>query len=165
MRPTRAGFLAVIALGVAVLAFAALRVVDARMTTLPRLPVSAPTAVLGLALVVGMATLALRPRLLARPGARTAGGPKPLHPLVAARVAVLAKASAHVGAVLLGVYVGYLLVLPGLDADLRRDRAIVAGLSALGGLLLASLGLLLERACRVPPPADDDEPPPAVPTP
>lgn len=81
-----------------------------------------------------------------------------LNPLRAARTAVLAKAACYTGALLLGWYGGqglYLvsdLVVPG-----NGRRAVAAGLAALGALLMAVVGLVVERFCRIPPPTDGAE--------
>ncbi|MDR3068806.1 MAG: DUF3180 domain-containing protein, partial [Cellulomonas sp.] len=81
-----------------------------------------------------------------------------LSPLRAARTAMLAKAACYTGALLLGWYGGqglYLvndLVVPG-----NGRRAVAAGLAALGALVLAVVGLVVERFCRIPPPEDGAE--------
>ena len=110
---------------------------------------------LGLAFVVAASAVALRRRLR--------GGPerKPVQPLGAARMAVLGKASAHVGPLLGGCYAGYaLLLLPALDVEVRRDRATVAVVAFVASLLLTAAGLWLERICRVSGGDDQDAPPP-----
>lgn len=102
------------------------------------------------------------------PGRVTAGrrgqaGGEPVDPLAVARYAVLAKASSLAGAILTGAYAGF---LPWLLIESRRLPAAGAELPpAIGGLLasiaLMVVGLLLERACRVPEPPDEppDQPP------
>ena len=77
------------------------------------------------------------------------------------------KASAHVGPVVGGLYGGYLLVLlPGLEIDARRDRAILCLVALVAGRRPARVaGLLLERACRVPPADTDERSPPPAPDP
>ncbi len=81
-----------------------------------------------------------------------------LKPLRAVRTAVLAKAACYTGALLLGWYGGqglYLvsdLVVPG-----NGRRAVAAGLAALGALVMAVVGLVVERFCRIPPPTDGAE--------
>ena len=108
-----------------------------------------------IAVVVLVTTLGLRSRL-DRPEKRP-------HPLSMARMAVLGKASAHVGPVVGGLYGGYLLVLlPGLEIDARRERAILCLVALAGAVGLSLAGLLLERTCRVPP-ADTDDTLPAAP--
>jgi len=84
----------------------------------------------------------------------------------AARTAVLGKASAFTGAVLGGWYGGQLLCLLGelVNEPLRR-AALAAALATVAALVLAVVGLLVERFCRLPPPKDEpaagEEPTPA----
>lgn len=86
-----------------------------------------------------------------------------INPLLVARFVVLAKASSMAGAIFAGIY-GGIAVWALADRDILRAASAnlspaVAGL--VGALALASAGLLLERACRVPP-SDDDDPPPGT---
>ena len=152
MNPTRVRSLVALLVAVAAVAWGALTVTADRGASLPPLTWTAPAGVAGLAVVILVVAFALRARL-ARPDKRP-------HPLSMARMAVLGKASAHVGPIVCGLYTGYLIyLLPTLDIDARRDRALlctVAGLFAVG---LTVAGLLLERTCRVR--GRDDEPPPA----
>jgi hypothetical protein len=121
---------------------------------LPPLTWTAPALVAGLAVVVLATALGLRARL-GRPEKRP-------HPLSMARMAVLGKASAHVGPLVGGLYLGYLLVLlPDLEIGSRRDRVWLCLVAVLAAVLLSAAGLLLERLCRVPPSASDDEVPAA----
>ncbi|GAA4682708.1 DUF3180 domain-containing protein [Gordonia humi] len=82
-----------------------------------------------------------------------------LHPIAAARVMVLGKASAILGAIAFGGWAGVLVFLLNnniLDAA-RADRpAAVVG--AIGGLALVGAALWLEHSCRAPddPDADGD---------
>ena len=157
MRPTRVRTLIVLAAVVGVLAWLFLHVVDNRGSTLPSLTWTAPAGVLALALVVGVSWVAVRRR---RDPAQSRL--HPIDPLGMARMAVLGKAAAHVGAALLGFYLGWVvLLLPDLGIDARRERALIAAVAAVGAVLLAVAGLLLERACRV---RDDDEGPTPAPS-
>ncbi|QGQ20370.1 DUF3180 family protein [Cellulomonas sp. JZ18] len=81
-----------------------------------------------------------------------------LNPLRAARTAVLAKASCYTGALLVGWYGGQALSLL-TDADVPGNptRAAAAGVAALGALVLAVVGLVVEHFCRIPPPDADAE--------
>ena len=79
----------------------------------------------------------------------------PLDPLFAARVVVLAKAAVFGGAVLAGWYAAQGLVTLSNVSGLRRDRLVVAGVTALAAVLLAVAGLVAQRWCRLP---DDDDP-------
>jgi hypothetical protein len=70
---------------------------------------------------------------------------------------VLAKASALVGALMAGAYVGYALTfLQSWEVPVGRDRVIhsvVAAVAAVGVMVAA---LALERACKIPDDGDDD---------
>ena len=89
----------------------------------------------------GYAAVALRSRLR---------GDRPPNPLGVARMAVLGKASAHVGPIVGGCYLGYLLVLlPGLEITSRQERAVISGVALVAAILLTGAGLWLERTCRV----------------
>jgi hypothetical protein len=143
--------LAALLVGAAAVSWAALRVAENRGTVLPTLPWSGPLGLAFLAVAVLLSALALRRRMQGTHGA------KPPHPLGVARMAVLGKASSHVGALLGGGYAGLvLLALPGLDVTARRDRALVAATAVVAALVLIGAGLLLERICRVRPPDGDD---------
>jgi hypothetical protein len=142
VRPTRVSSLVALLLGVAAASWGLFKVIEERGGVLPPLSWSAPAGVLALSVVVLVTALGLRSRL--------AGGRKRPHPLSMARMAVLGKASAHVGPIVGGIYAGYALVLlPTLDITQRRDRAVAAVVALLAALLLTGAGLLLERTCRV----------------
>lgn len=64
---------------------------------------------------------------------------------------VLAKASALVGALLLGGYAGYALAQVGVGTPGSGARLVLAALAALAALAMTAAALLLEHACRVPP--------------
>jgi MFS family permease len=154
VRPTRIGTLVSMFAVIAAVTWGVLRVMSDHGHTLPPLTWTAPTGVAGLAVVVLVTWLALRSRLRT-PGQRP-------HPLSMARMAVLGKASAHVGPIIGGLYAGYLVVLlPDLEFDARRERAILCGTALAFAVALTVAGLLLERACRVPPAASEDEVPAA----
>lgn len=83
-----------------------------------------------------------------------------LDPLLAARTVVLATASAHTGALLAGWYAGHVvLVARDLAITPRREVAVAAGVAVLASVVLAVVGLVVERWCQVEPP---DEPPGGV---
>lgn len=85
-----------------------------------------------------------------------AGRPSNLTPLQAARVAVLAKASALAGGVIAGYFAAQLLLtLDTLQAPGSRSQAWISGGSLLACVVLVVVGLLVESWCRLPP--DDDE--------
>jgi uncharacterized protein DUF3180 len=157
MRPTRWPSLLAFFVVAAAISWGVLRVAETRGSTLPPLPWAAPVGLGAIAVAVLSSTVALRRRMSGRPGT------KPAHPIGIARMAVLGKTSCHVGAVLGGGYAGYLLLLlPDLSLTARRDRALIAGLAVLASLVLTAAGLLLERACRVPPTDDETGAPSAA---
>ena len=55
-----------------------------------------------------------------------------------------------------GIYFGYAVSWLGVDTDLAMQRTVRSAVAGVAGLLVVTAGLLLERACRVPP--SDDEP-------
>lgn len=70
----------------------------------------------------------------------------------------LAKASALVGALVAGGYLGYALAFVGeLDTPLGKERALQAGLAGLAAIGVMVAGLLLERALQVPGGPEDDK--------
>jgi hypothetical protein len=82
---------------------------------------------------------------------------RPLDPLVAARIAVLAKAAACAGGALAGWYLAQAaVVLPDLVGE-RRTRLIVALLSALAAGCLSAAGFVVQTWCQRPPREDDEE--------
>ena len=141
MRPTRVSTLLALLVAVAAVCWGVLRVAETRGVSLPDLAWTAPAGVALLAVVVLVSWLALRSRMR---GAR-----RP-HPLGVARMAVLGKASAHVGPIVGGFYLGYLAVLlPDTDTPSQRERATVCAVALAAALLLTVAGLLLERTCRI----------------
>jgi hypothetical protein len=81
-----------------------------------------------------------------------------VNPLVAARMAALAKAGSHTGALVAGAYTGVCLFLLPASTAFTRGNAARAGFAVLAALLVVAVALFLERVCRVPdkPPDDDD---------
>lgn len=160
IQPTRIRVLVAIAVVTGVLAWSAVLLWDDRQGTVPSVPWSAPLVLGFLAAVVGGFAWVLRLRLAAL-RAREAGA-RPVDPLVAARALGIAKASAIVGALVLGLYAGVgLYFARDLDIDVRRERAVVCLLAVVAALLLIVAGLLLERVLRIPPDQEDEpgEPP------
>ena len=154
MRPTRIRVLVALLLGVAAVTWGVLQIMLDRGAVLPPLTWTAPSCIALLAIVVLATALGLRARL-DDPAKRP-------HPLSMARMAVLGKASAHVGPIVGGLYAGYLLVLlPGLEIASRRDRSVLCLVALLASIGLSVAGLLLERACRVPPSGTDEQSPAA----
>jgi hypothetical protein len=83
--------------------------------------------------------------------------PGRLSPHQAVNRLVLARACAYVGALAAGVYVGYAVSWLGVtSSDLAGQRAFRSATAGVAAILVVVGGVLLERACRVPP--EDDEP-------
>ena len=81
-----------------------------------------------------------------------------MEPSRAVALLVLGKASALAGALVTGGYFAYACAFLGrLDAAAPRDRVVRSAVAVLIGLALCGVGLLLERACRVPGGRPDDE--------
>lgn len=154
MKPTTWRLLLGVVAVSAALGWAVFRVWESARSELPNVPWSAPVVIGVFAVAVFFTALRLRPRLQRRKGH------KPLHPLVAARYAALALATSRTGAVLVGVYGGYLaIVLTDLETDYRRRAAFAAGACVLAGAALVGAGLLLERECKLPPEPPEDAKP------
>lgn len=113
----------------------------------PQVPWSVTAVLLLLAGIVLWLGLAVR--------AYQRGKRPDLDPGRAARTAVLAKASGFAGALLTGWYGAQSLVLVGdLANEPVRASALSAGAATLAAVLLAVVGLVVERFCRLPPPED-----------
>ncbi|MGY1770378.1 DUF3180 domain-containing protein [Blastococcus sp. SYSU D00813] len=171
MTPVSRRDLVVAAVGLAV---ATWLVVRSAYGDLPPLRWWLPVPLALLAVAEAMAARALGSRLGAlRDARRTArggrpsaaagaapapGGVRPLEPMLVARVAVLAQASAYVGAVFVGVWAGVLLhVVPALDRlDAAGDDTVTGVIGVLASAALTGAALWLEHVCRVPPSEDDD---------
>jgi len=78
-----------------------------------------------------------------------------LDPIVAARSAALALSASRVGAIATGFY-GGVLILNALTLDTEASRRCVgiSGATMLASVIVAGLGLWLERICRLPEDAD-----------
>jgi hypothetical protein len=168
VKPVSRRDLAVVAIG---LALAAWLVVRATYGSLPPLRwwLPVPLAVLAVAEALGARTL--RDRLGAVRAARR-GGPRreepaaplvrPVEPMLVARLAVLAQASAYVGAAFAGVWAGVLLhVAPSVSRlSAAGSDTVTAAIGVACATALTAAALWLESICRVPP--DDDRPPGGV---
>ena len=119
--------------------------------TPPEVPWSAPIALVVVAALVGGLAYTTHQRIQVRH--------ERMEPSRAVGLLVLGKASALAGAVVAGGYFAYaLMFLARLDAAAPRDRVIRSVVAVVAGLALCGVGLLLERACRVPGgDSDDDE--------
>jgi hypothetical protein len=150
VKPTRVVVIVATVIVAAVLSFAFVRFLYG---SLPLLPWTMVPSLLLLALGELYTGLITRSRIQRRPGA------KPIEPLVAARLAALAKASSHAAAVIVGIFAGMVIYLASsLDKPTpRRDFFVSAG-TALAAIGLILTALFLEYACRVPKgPEDEDE--------
>ncbi len=110
-----------------------------------------PLSLALLAAAEAIAATQLRARIRYRPGTR------PVHPLVAARSLALAKASALVGAGMVGLWVGLLLfTVPRLSyLAAAGDDTRVGVLGVVASLSLVGSALWLEYSCRTPDRPDD----------
>lgn len=121
-----------------------------RYAGLPPVPWTALPTLGLLALGELITAINTRARVRRRPGTR------PIDPLVVARLAVLAKASAYTAAVAAGAFTGVLVfVAPELVRGVGQRDAVVSGASLAVALVLAGVALFLEYACRVPEPPDE----------
>jgi hypothetical protein len=126
-------------------------------THLPPLPWTDVPALIIAAVAEALAGRDIRNRVLGRRGA------KPAPPIFVARMAVIAKASSQVAALLAGVACGFIFYLSGLvnDSIPRRDL-VTASVGLVASLLLMAAALYLEWCCRVPRhPSRDPTPDPA----
>ncbi|SDO92099.1 Protein of unknown function [Klenkia soli] len=163
MRPVSRRDLAVVAVGLAVLGWV---VVRALYGDLPSLHWWQPVPLALLAVAEGLGARSLLARLTddrerrraARTGESAALVPgqrslDPVEPMLVARLAVLAQASAWAGAGFAGLWAGALvftLTQVGRLSAASGD-AVAAGIGVVCSSALVAGALLLERACRVPP--------------
>lgn len=149
MRRTPRARLGLIALVAGGFTFGGLRLAESRGAALLPVPVLSSLVVLVIAAVVLSLGWSVR---------QFTEGKRPgLDPLLAARTVVLATASAYTGALLTGWYAAHVvLVLGDLEIQARRDLAVSAGAAMLCTVVLAVVGLVVERWCEVPPPDDDE---------
>jgi hypothetical protein len=166
LKPLRRADLAVLALGLAVATWLVVRVVYGQLPPLHWwLP--APLGVLAVAEALGTRTL--RARLAAERKARAAAARndqprqpvamvRPVEPMLVARLAVLAQASAYVAGVCGGLWAGVLAHVGPLSARAQaaRSDAVAAVLGLVCAAALVAAALWLESVCRVPPGSDDD---------
>jgi Protein of unknown function (DUF3180) len=153
MKPTSIRWLALVAAVTGVLAYLLLLTVYG---SLPQVPSYGPVSLVFLAVAEGVGASSIRARLAGRPGTR------PVEPLVVARLAALAKASALAGALMTGAYTGLLAyTLQHLDRRVYAHDAVASGFGAAAAVLLVVAALLLEQACkrRDVPPGVDNKPP------
>lgn len=151
MKPTRASVLVSVALVTAVAGFAVDAVLASR---------SAPTLLLSVPLGLTLAFIGIAVVLMARPVRRHArdgaGRARPVDPMYATRVVVLAKASSIGGALFGGFAVGLLVYLLSRSATPSLGSTLPNAVALAGAVVLTVCALVAERMC-VAPPSDDDE--------
>jgi len=114
----------------------------------PEVPWTAPIGLILVAALVGALAYATHQRIQVRR--------EHIEPQRAVALLVLGKASALAGALVAGGYFGFaLMFLTRLDASAPRDRVIRSAVAIVAGVALCILGLLLERACKVPTEPDE----------
>ena len=114
----------------------------------PEVPWTAPIGLILVAALVGVLAYTTHQRIQVRH--------ERMEPQRAVAFLVLGKASALAGALVAGGYFGFaFMFLTRLDAAAPRDRVIRSAVAIVAGLVLCVMGLLLERACKVP--AEPDE--------
>lgn len=162
MRPVSRRDLAVLGVGVAVVAWL---VVRQFYGSLPGLHWWQPVPLGLLAVAEGLGARTLRARLAAQrdrrpaPGRSGAAAARPVEPMLVARLAVLAQASAWVGAAFTGLWAGtgvHTLSESGRLAAAAED-SVAAGIGVALSLLLVAAALFLEDVCRVPERPDDED--------
>jgi hypothetical protein len=142
VNPSRPAVVLGLAIASAVVAWLIVRFTYA---SLPLLPWTAMPSLLLLALGETYVGLVTRARIQRRPDT------KPMDPLVAARLAALAKASSHAAAALGGVAVGFAIYLaPSLDKPTPRTDFYVSLGTFIACALLVAGAWFLEHCCRTP---------------
>ena len=165
MTPVRRRDLVVLAVGLAVAAWLLVR---SWYGELPSLDWWLPAPLAVLAVAEALAARTLRSRLADQRAARAGRAPRTgeaaarpvrlVEPLLVARLAVLAQASAYVGAVFTGIWGGVLVhVGPAADrVQAAGSDTVTAVIGVVCSLGLVAAALWLESVCRVPP--DEDQP-------
>jgi hypothetical protein len=146
MGPTRRRDLTAAVVGVAILAYLLVHVL---YRYFPPITMWTGLSLLAVAAVEGAWGVSVRAKI--RDGEIGVGGGR-LHPLAVARSVVVAKASAWVGALMLGWWVGVLAYLLPRRAELRVAGADTPGVlvAAVSALALVVAGLWLQHCCKSP---------------
>ncbi|WP_067517283.1 DUF3180 domain-containing protein [Nocardia uniformis] len=146
MRPTRVLDLCANLLLAAIVAWIATR---AAYSSFPPISVFAAASLVPVAALEVVLAFVIR----ARVGDRRIGeGAGRLHPITAARAVALAKASAQVGSLVAGVWLGFLIWVLAQRPELRAaaDDTPGAVVGLLAGLALVGAALWLEYCCQAP---------------
>jgi hypothetical protein len=154
MGPTRRRDLTAAVVGVAILAYLLVHVLYRYFP-----PITMWTGLSLLAVAAIEAAWGGSVRAKIRDGEIGIGGGR-LHPLAVARTVVVAKASAWVGALMLGWWIGVLAYLLPRRAELRVAGADTPGalVAAVSALALVIAGLWLQHCCKSPgEPTDNSE--------
>lgn len=123
------------------------QVTDTSTSVPPQVPWAQPLALFLVACILFGTARSTRRTIAQRPGH--------LSPHQAVNRLVLARACAYVGALAAGVYIGYAVSWLGVSSsEIAGQRAFRSACAGVSGLLIVVGGLLLERACRVPPEGD-----------
>jgi len=150
VKPTRASTLVSIAVVAAVAGFALDAVLASR---------GAPTLLLAIPLGVTLVFIGVAVVLMARPVRRHArdgaARQRPVDPVYATRVVVLAKASSLCGVLLGGFAAGLVAYLLTRSATPSLGSTLPNAVAVGGGLVLTVCALVAERMC-IAPPSDDD---------
>jgi hypothetical protein len=152
MGPTRRRDLTAAVVGVAILAYLLVHVLYRYFP-----PITMWTGLSLLAVAAIEAAWAASVRAKIRDGEIGVGGGR-LHPLTVARSVVVAKASAWVGALMLGWWIGVLAYLLPRRTELRVAGADTPGalVAAISALALVVAGLWLQHCCKSPGEPTDD---------
>ncbi|MEV0947435.1 DUF3180 domain-containing protein [Rhodococcus sp. NPDC049939] len=117
--------------------------------SIPPIPVYAGASLYPVAAIEVVLAFMVRSRIRSH---QVGDGPRQLHPITAARVAALAKASALVGAATAGVWGGFLLYVFPQRSYLRAAVSDSPGawVGLVAALALVGAALWLEHCCRTP---------------
>jgi signal transduction histidine kinase len=152
VKPARLRTTVIVAVVVGIAAWAVLDARDANGDAAPPIPWTAAVAVAMSAIAVLVLALDVRRWVTGR-------RERPMDPIFAARVGVLAQAAAYAGAALTGWYLAQaVVVIPDVVGD-RRTRLILGLVSAAVSAGLVASGLVAQRWCRRPPDDQDDTTP------
>ena len=147
MGPTRRRDLAAAVVGTAMLGYV---LVTALYRWFPRITVWTGISLLAVAVAEGLWARYVRAKISGR---EIGPGGGRLHPLAVARSLVVAKASAWVGALMLGLWIGVLAYFLPRRSWLRVAAEDSAGtaVAAVSALALLVAGLWLQHCCKSPP--------------